>query len=1122
MPYFEARTTKGAVWKILIDTGANKNYITPDLITKKLRHATKHKIKTISGTKEVNEKTKLNILGNFLPNYPKQTFYLHKFNNFFDGILGMETLKTVGAIFDTAADLLKIGKISIPIKKRYPNLQQLNFAESTHVKVPLKCNQDIFVEHLELSPGVYIPAGIYSAKNNEVFFQVINNNDNPQEIKLNLDALCVEVNNFEEVVPEIKTPKNEVFLNKLRLDHLNQEEKNKIIKLLSKYQNVFFDENSDLSFTNVVKHRIRTKDDVPIYTKNYRYPYCHKQEVNEQINKLLQQNIIRPSISPWTSPMWIVPKKADSDGNKKWRLVVDYRKLNEKTIDDKYPMPSITEILDKLGRCQYFTTLDLASGFHQIEVHPDDIEKTAFSVDGGLYEYLRMPFGLKNAPATFQRVMDHVLRDLSGKCCLVYMDDIIVFSSSLQEHLQSLAKVFEALDRVNLKLQLNKSNFLKKEVAFLGHIVTDKGVKPDPSKIDCIKNWPIPKNPKQLKGFLGLLGYYRKFIRDFAKITKPLTEQLRGEKKTIDHNPQFLKTFDDCKSLLTSSHVLQYPDFDNDFILTTDASNYALGAVLSQGVIGKDRPVAFASRTLSRTEENYSAIEKELLAIDWATRYFRPYLFGRKFILYTDHQPLTYALNLKTPNARLVKWRLRLREFNFEPKYRPGKQNVVADALSRIPEPEETINWHENEGLNTLEETEKSVNSFHNQLILKIGPENTEFEEIFNGIFRRTATRLQFDEVTLIAILRACLDFKRVNCIYCPENLIPILKTVYERYFPRDFRTKLSRKLLIDLKTEEEQDGIVEDTHETSHRGILENKNEIARRFFFPKMKTKIKKYILLCEICNKAKYERKPYKVRLGETPIPKRPLEIVHVDIFISKPCTFLSFVDKFSRFGTLIPIKSRAITHVRKGLSKYFGIFGTPQLMVSDNEPSIRSIEVRGMLQDLNVQQYFTPTNHSQTNGIVERFHSTIAEIFRCNRHKYENLPVKDFFNICCTLYNNAVHSATNFKPREIFYGIKDGSERPLDSDKILETKSKFYQEVIENSKKSQEKQHRWHNLSREIPPTLEEGQKVLNLKQGVKCKTREKFENVEVQRDNDQTYIDTLERKLHKQNLHRIRK
>lgn len=249
-------------------------------------------------------------------------------------------------------------------------------------------------------------------------------------------------------------------------------------------------------------------------------------------------------------------------------------------------------------------------------------------------------------------------------------------------------------------------------MAFLGHVVTPEGVKPNPGKITAIQEWPLPKNEKELRAFLGVVGYYRKFIKDFAKIAKPSTQQLRkGE--IISRTREFVSAFNRCKNILTSSHVLQYPDFTKRFLLTTYASNYALGAVLSQGPVGQDKPIAFASRTLTQSEEKYSAIEKELLAIDWACKYFRPYLFGRKFTLYTDHKPLTYALNLKTANDRLVRMKLRLEEFDYDIQYRAGKQNVVADGLSRIPH---EINVNETES--SSEATDDSDNKLYIQLLL--------------------------------------------------------------------------------------------------------------------------------------------------------------------------------------------------------------------------------------------------------------------------------------------------------------------------------------------------------------------------------------------------------------------
>lgn len=327
--------------------------------------------------------------------------------------------------------------------------------------------------------------------------------------------------------------------------------------------------------------------------------------------------------------------------------------------------------------------------------------------------------------------------------------------------------------------------------------------------------------------------------------------------------------------------------------------------------------------------------------------------------------------------------------------------------------------------------------------------------------------------------------------------------------------------MLIDIPDEGEQDLLIEQTHETSHRGIRENHAEILRRYYFPRTKAKVRRYVILCETCNKMKYERKPYRIQLGETPIPKKPLEIVHMDIFISQPSIFLSAVDKFSRFATLVPIKSRSIPDVRKSLIKYFSLYGQPNLIVSDNEPALKSIEIRGMLNDLNVQQYFTPVNNSESNGVVERFHSTLIEIFRCNRPKYENLSVKEMFMLACTLYNNSIHSSTNLKPREAFFGIKDGEERPLDRAELFRARDAFYDEIVTTNRKTQVQQHAYHNASREDPPILCENQPLLVKRQGIKSKRKDPFEPVEMRDDRAQTFLDQDGRKIHKSKLHRIR-
>ena len=1060
------------------------------------------------------------------------------FHPFFDGLIGYESLKNLKVNIITASNKLSFPSGSIQMLKKYPGISSvyMNAHETKTVSIHVQsANGDFLLEDdVIISDNCYINSGIYNVTNNQAVVSITNVADQPHKLDIKGINIVPELNNFENSVPELGNhSKRDALFEQIRTNHLNTEEKSQLLKIILKFENIFFLEGEDLTFTNAVKHRIHTKDDVPIHTKSYRYPFIHREEVQRQIHKMLEQGIIRHSSSPWTSPVWIVPKKLDASGKKKWRLVIDYRKLNEKTIDDRYPIPNINDILDKLGRCMYFTTLDLASGFHQIEVSESDIQKTAFSVENGHYEFLRMPFGLKNAPSTFQRVMDNVLREHIGTRCLVYMDDIIVFSTSLTEHLDNLAKIFDTLRKHNLKIQLDKSEFLQKEVAFLGHIVTSEGVKPNPDKIQAIKNWPLPRNEKQLRGFLGVLGYYRKFVKDFARIAKPLTNALR-KNEAIEHTEEFVKAFEKLKNILSGNDILQYPNFDKPFVLTTDASNHAIGAVLSQGPIGSDRPVAFASRTLNKSEENYSAIEKELLAIYWGCKYFRPYLFGRKFTLYTDHKPLTYGLNLKDGNNRLIHWRLYLLQFNFDIRYRPGKQNVVADGLSRIPDEininevnsassdSNTVHSADTDDSEFIPCTEQPVNHFSNQIVLRLGEiESEDYEEVFPRVRRRTITKITFGVPLLIRIFKSYIDPRRTNCIYCPERIINTIQTVYRNYFSRtkSFKIYISQKMLIDLKTLEEQNATIEQTHNVSHRGIWENNKQISNRYYFPKMKFKIRQHIKLCEICNKNKYDRHPYNVKLGSTPNTTRPLEIVHIDIFISQPLLFLSFVDKFSRFGTLIPIKSRTIVDLRKALLKFFSIYGTPNNVVSDNEPALKSADIRGVLHNLNINTFFVPANHSESNGTVERFHSTIAEIFRCITPTYPDLSKKELFITACTLYNNTIHSAHKLKPREVFFGLRDGVERPMNIDSIIAERNKLYDEVILTNEKSKSYNLDFHNKNRETPPILEPDQTIFNKIPGIKKKTKEQYISTKVVQDKERTFMNNT-REIHKDNIKRI--
>ena len=471
------------------------------------------------------------------------------------------------------------------------------------------------------------------------------------------------------------------------LNHLNNEEKKEISEILDEFSDVFFLEGDKLERNTALEHEIEIEDGKrPLNLRQYKIPFALRGEMETQIKKMIDADLIEESTSPWNMPVLIVPKKADSKGNKKYRLVVDLRRLNELIVQDSYPLPNIDEILGQLGNSQYFSTLDLYSGFYQLGLKSESRKYTSFSANGKKWAFKRLPMGLKNSPAFFSRMMTNVLSNTLGVNCLMYMDDIIIFGATLQEHNENLKKILKKLRTHGLKLQSEKCGILRKECLFLGHRVTKEGIFPDESKFDAVRNFPRPKNRKQIRSFLGLTGYYRKFIKDYGKIAGPLNK-LTSTNVDFSWGDQQEIAFDKLKNLLINPPVLIYPNFQEEFILTTDASGTGIGAVLSQIREGKDRPIAFASRALNKRElatTHESATEKELLAIVWSVKHFRQYLYGRKFTVFTDHQPLRYMNAMCNNNNRLMKYKIELAEFDFDVKYKQGKINTNADALSRM------------------------------------------------------------------------------------------------------------------------------------------------------------------------------------------------------------------------------------------------------------------------------------------------------------------------------------------------------------------------------------------------------------------------------------------------------
>lgn len=1126
-------------------------------------------------------------------------FYLFKFHQTFDGLIGLDNLKLLQAKLDLPASKLITKNAILPIeyyetvKTQFYSIQ-LAPHTINRVRLPVKEIQGTILLPKQELQGAIVNETLTVACNQLAWTEIINTTNEDLQIaltdpvastRLDLDQFHIYTadinprefsNPISSTIPEIRT------------DHLNTEEEKAIKRLCGKYVDIFHNPEEPLTFTNQIKHYIRTKDEVPVYTKSYRYPHVHKEEVKKQVSSMLDQGIIRHSQSPWSSPIWVVPKKRDASGKIKWRIVVDYRKVNEKTIDDKYPIPNITDILDKLGRCQYFTTLDLASGFHQIEMATEDISKTAFNVENGHYEYVRMPFGLKNAPATFQRVMDNVLRGLQGEICLVYMDDIIVFSTSLQEHMVNLSKIFQRLRETGFKIQVDKCEFLKKEVDFLGHVVTPEGIKPNPSKIKAILDYPIPRTTKDIRGFLGLLGYYRKFIKDFAKITKPLTSCLKKDAK-IEHTPAFLNCIKTCKHLLTNEPLLQYPDFTKTFNLTTDASNFAIGAILSQGPVGSDKPIAYASRTLNDTELKYSTIEKEMLAIIWATKYFRPYLFGRKFKILSDHRPLQWLFAMKDSNPKIIRWRLKLEEFDYEIVYKKGKSNTNADALSRVeihtkevdhepspcqednaslynnpasdfdieevlqnPAPQHEIdkvisdileeNQTEDETRHTSQEepilgipiSEKPLNYYNNQIKFKsvnYNPATAITEIIFPNKSRIHA------QLSKSNLKSDCIKFfkekvdpkKKYAILFEDEDLyIPICNILRDIFKNSALDLVKCNLLLEDVNNERRQNQIIQDYHQgnTNHRGVNETEAQVRKKYYWPNLKKDIETIINTCDTCQCNKYDRSPIKPKFMITPTPIKPLEIIHMDTFQASGQKFLTIIDAFSKYGQAYPIDGSNAVNILNALLTFITHHGIPHIIVADSGTEFKNGLVQEFMDTHKIAIHHTTPDNPQSNGMIERFHSTIIEHLRILREKKKSLNIKEQMPYAILGYNNSIHSMTNMRPMEILNGHLDAQD-PFDVDiqrtlinnytqNHREQTKAIYKGLNEKLQDSKEKYIERRNLSKQTPLTYKPSTKIYTRKTIRRNKLLPRFSPKTV-KTNNQVTIDTQDLTIHKKNI-----
>lgn len=757
-------------------------------------------------------------------------------------------------------------------------------------------------------------------------------------------------------------------------ENLDQSQKQLADNVIKQFEDISF-QNKGLGVTNLITHRINTGDSEPIRQRYYRLSPEKQRILVEQVDEMLSLDVIEPCESAWSSPVLIVTKK-----NGQPRFCLDSRKLNSVTKRDAYNLPYISEILDNLRDSRYLTSIDLSKAFWQIPITPEDRDKTAFYVPGrGTFRFKRTAFGLTNAPATQQRLVDLLFSKFDLKV-FAYLDDIIIISEDFNSHVTLLLRVLDELKQANLTINLEKSNFFRSQLKYLGYVVDGSGLRTDPAKVEAILNYPTPNCRKDLKRFLGTATWYRRFVPNFSTIAGPLNKLTSSKKGT----PSFKWTaeandaFQNLKECLVSAPVLSCPDYTKPFEVHTDASSYGIGAMLTQSIGGKEHPIAYMSKSLTAAEKNYSITERETLAVLIALEHWRCYIEnGQQFTVYTDHSALKWFLSLSNPTGRLARWGVRLSSFNFVIKHRRGVDNVIPDALSRIV-PVSAIN-----------DCNSNLNS-----------KDCWYKNIYNG----------------------CLNdpSKFPNFIIKNNTLFRLSKNKHE------LTSEFSWKEVIPTECRET---IIQENHSeptAGHMGIFKTYRRLALRFYWPGMYKDVVKFIGSCEKCLAYKSQNHQMLGEMGRPKHCSRPFQMISIDLMGPLPTSrkqnnfILVITCCFSKFCLIYPIKRATAEIITRILEdSVFLTHGVPQTVLMDNGTQFTGKVTEALFNKYNIPNvYYTPKYTPQVN-LVERYNRTIItciSTFVDSDHRSWDLFIpKVQFAI-----NNSVNEATGFTPSFLVFG------------------------------------------------------------------------------------------------------
>ena len=764
--------------------------------------------------------------------------------------------------------------------------------------------------------------------------------------------------------------------------HLSNDQQKHLSNVVLSHEKLFMLDKKEIGTISGEPAHIAVSNPNPCKSPMYRYPEHAKVLVSQMLVDMEERGVIESSSAAWLSPIVLVNKP---DGSK--RMCLDFRRVNDHLTADVYPLPRLEDLVTVAAGHQYYATLDLKDAYFQIVLDEESRDLTTFSDGISLYRFRRLPFGLACAPAIFSRKMAEILTSLSREGWVKnYLDDIILWADNFDQLMERLRRLFELLERRGIKLNLTKCDFGKQEVKFLGHRVSKNGSTPDQKNLEAISKQKPPKNVKEVRRFIGMCGFYRKFVPDFSKVATPLTNLMKSNVKFV-WTESCQVAFEALKAKLMSMPILVSYQPDLPLVLVTDASDECVGAVLHQVQPDKSvRPLGYYSKKMSQCEQRYSVTDKEALAIVLACRHFHHYLWGTDFEIQTDHQPLTNIFRRKTKSPRVTRWMLEMREYNFRIKYVKGKENVVADQLSRpvrLIKHQPNITWL---GL-TREE------------FMKEQLEDHTWNELINYLQGGVLPRRRIAKATLdqFEILDGILYFVRES---------KDASLIYTVVVPRH----LVRKA---LEVAHDQSG---------HFGQFKSIKQAEELFYWPTIKSDVVKYLRECLSCQKFKHN-KGMSQQYRELPVVSHPLERIAIDLTDMTNGQeghryILTVIDHFSRYVKFYPLKSKHAQGIVAKLSQYISDFGRPLSILCDNALEFTGRELRTWADLHGVELLYTTPYHPQSNGLIERMHRTLKSVLAQMCQGYP-LRWPALLGECQWHMNRAIHSSTGVSPYVAFF-------------------------------------------------------------------------------------------------------